>query len=76
MTSGDAGRTYFTPRRESSLVPRRKVPFAEDIPRHRCGQNPTGSTLGVERRKAIYAIAQKYDLIIVEDGEHRLVQPP
>ena len=34
-----------------------------------CGQNPTGSTLSLERRLQIYAIAQKYDLVIVEDGE-------
>ena len=33
-----------------------------------CGQNPTGSTLSLERRKRIYEIAQKYDLVIVEDG--------
>lgn len=35
---------------------------------YRCGQNPTGSTLTVERRKQIYSLAQKFDLIIVEDG--------
>jgi aromatic amino acid aminotransferase I len=33
-----------------------------------CGQNPTGSTLSLERRKAIYDIACRWDLIIVEDG--------
>lgn len=33
-----------------------------------CGQNPTGSTLSLARRKKIYAIAQSYDLIILEDG--------
>ena len=37
-------------------------------PSCRCGQNPTGSTLSLERRKRIYEIAQKYDLVIVEDG--------
>jgi aromatic amino acid aminotransferase I len=33
-----------------------------------CGQNPTGSTLSLERRKTIYAIAQRHDLVIIEDG--------
>ena len=36
---------------------------------YRCGQNPTGSTLSYERRRRIYAIAQRYDLIILEDGK-------
>ena len=31
------------------------------------GQNPTGSSLSVERRRKIYDIACKYDFIIVED---------
>lgn len=31
------------------------------------GQNPTGATQGVARRKAIYKIAQKHDLYIIED---------
>ncbi len=35
---------------------------------YRCGQNPTGSTLSQERRKQIYDIAQRYDIIIIEDG--------
>lgn len=39
------------------------------LPPHSCGQNPTGSTLSLERRKKIYAIAQKYDLVILEDGK-------
>ena len=36
----------------------------------RCGQNPTGSTLSLERRKRIYELAQKFDFVIVEDGKH------
>lgn len=31
------------------------------------GQNPCGSTLGEDRREAIYKLAVKYDFIIVED---------
>ncbi|KAF9792106.1 pyridoxal phosphate-dependent transferase [Thelephora terrestris] len=39
-----------------------------------CGQNPTGSTLSLERRKKIYAIAQKYDLLILEDDPYYFLQ--
>lgn len=31
------------------------------------GQNPTGATQGTERRRAIYKVAQKHDLYILED---------
>src|SRR5690606_8961568 len=31
------------------------------------GQNPTGATQSVSRRKAVYAMCQKHDIIIVED---------
>ncbi len=33
-------------------------------------QNPTGKTLGVERRKAIAALAEKYDFIVIEDDPY------
>lgn len=33
------------------------------------GQNPTGCTLSIERRKQIYALAQRFDLMIIEDGQ-------
>ena len=33
-------------------------------------QNPTGRTMPLERRKEIYRIAQKYDLIIYEDDPY------
>ncbi|KAI0929082.1 hypothetical protein AcV5_006446 [Taiwanofungus camphoratus] len=39
-----------------------------------CGQNPTGSTLTVERRKTIYEIARRYDLIIIEDDPYYFLQ--
>ncbi|KAH9848030.1 L-tyrosine:2-oxoglutarate aminotransferase [Lenzites betulinus] len=39
-----------------------------------CGQNPTGSTLSLERRKQIYAIAQRYDVIIIEDDPYYFLQ--
>lgn len=34
------------------------------------GQNPTGFTQPLERRKAIYQIAEKHDLIIIEDDPY------
>ena len=40
------------------------------------GQNPTGSTLSVKRRKAIYAVCRKYDLFIIEDDPYFFLQMP
>lgn len=34
------------------------------------GQNPTGSTQSSERRKDIYALAEKHDLVIIEDDPY------
>ncbi|KAL6301816.1 L-tyrosine:2-oxoglutarate aminotransferase [Sparassis latifolia] len=41
-----------------------------------CGQNPTGSTLTLERRKEIYEIAQRFDLIIIEDDPYYFLRYP
>lgn len=38
------------------------------------GQNPTGSCLSIERRKAIYELACKHDFIIVEDEPYYFLQ--
>lgn len=38
------------------------------------GQNPTGGTESVERRKAIYKIAQKYGFMIIEDEPYYFLQ--
>ncbi|KAH7136550.1 pyridoxal phosphate-dependent transferase [Dactylonectria macrodidyma] len=38
------------------------------------GQNPTGATQGIERRKALYRIAQKHDLYIIEDEPYYFIQ--
>ncbi|KAH7102076.1 L-tyrosine:2-oxoglutarate aminotransferase [Auriculariales sp. MPI-PUGE-AT-0066] len=38
------------------------------------GQNPTGSTLTVERRQKIYKIARKHDLLILEDDPYYFLQ--
>ena len=40
------------------------------------GQNPTGATLGVERRKEIYALCCKYDIVIIEDDPYWYLQYP
>ncbi|SMY24958.1 unnamed protein product [Zymoseptoria tritici ST99CH_1A5] len=38
------------------------------------GQNPTGSTQSIERRREIYAVAQKHDLYIFEDEPYYFLQ--
>ena len=40
------------------------------------GQNPTGGVLSIERKQAIYALCQKYDVIIVEDEPYWNLQFP
>ncbi|GJC93553.1 aromatic amino acid aminotransferase [Colletotrichum higginsianum] len=40
------------------------------------GHNPTSGVLSVERRKEIYAVASKYDIIIVEDDPYWYLQYP
>lgn len=42
----------------------------------RLGHNPTGIVLSVERKKEIYAICHKYDVIIVEDEPYWYLQFP
>jgi len=38
------------------------------------GQNPTGATQGTERRRQLYAVAQKHDLAIIEDEPYYFLQ--
>lgn len=38
------------------------------------GQNPTGATQGAERRKAVYKVAQKHDIFIIEDEPYFFLQ--
>ncbi|KAJ9148243.1 Aromatic amino acid aminotransferase [Pleurostoma richardsiae] len=40
------------------------------------GHNPTGIVLSLERRKAIYAVCSKYDVVIVEDDPYWYLQFP
>jgi DNA-binding transcriptional MocR family regulator len=42
----------------------------------RIGQNPTSGTLSVQRRKDIYAICSKYDVMIIEDDPYWYLQFP
>lgn len=42
--------------------------------RYRTGQNPTGCTQSLTRRKELYAIAQKNDLLIIEDEPYYFLQ--
>ncbi|KAE9364594.1 PLP-dependent transferase [Stipitochalara longipes BDJ] len=40
------------------------------------GQNPTGGTLSIQRRKALYALCSKYDVLIIEDDPYWYLQFP
>lgn len=40
------------------------------------GQNPTSGLLSVKRRKEIYEVCQKYDVLIVEDDPYFYIQFP
>ncbi|KAJ2720163.1 hypothetical protein GGI07_004766 [Coemansia sp. Benny D115] len=40
------------------------------------GQNPTGATMSLSRRRAIYAVAQKHNLVIIEDDPYYFLQLP
>ncbi|GAB1218128.1 hypothetical protein ATERTT37_007380 [Aspergillus terreus] len=40
------------------------------------GQNPTGGTLSVDRRREIYALCRQYDIIIIEDDPYWNLQYP
>ncbi|KAL9111572.1 MAG: hypothetical protein Q9227_004060 [Pyrenula ochraceoflavens] len=40
------------------------------------GQNPTSGLLSVKRRKEVYSVCQKYDVIIVEDDPYWYLQYP
>lgn len=40
------------------------------------GQNPTGATQSLSRRKALYRVAQKHDLILLEDEPYYFLQMP
>ncbi|KAJ3768951.1 pyridoxal phosphate-dependent transferase [Lentinula raphanica] len=49
--------------------PRPRVMYTVPI-----GQNPTGTTMGIQRKKEIYDICVEYDIIIVEDDPYYFLQ--
>jgi aromatic amino acid aminotransferase I / 2-aminoadipate transaminase len=40
------------------------------------GGNPTGTTMGAQRRKDVYAVCSKHDVIILEDEPYYYIQMP
>ncbi|OGE56575.1 hypothetical protein PENARI_c003G10832 [Penicillium arizonense] len=40
------------------------------------GQNPTGATQSLQRRRSIYAVCQKHDIFIIEDEPYYFIQMP
>jgi len=40
------------------------------------GQNPTGAAMSAARRGAIYEVARRYDLLVVEDDAYSWLQYP
>lgn len=42
----------------------------------RMGHNPTGIVLSLERRKEIYAVCSRYDIVIIEDDPYWYLQFP
>ncbi|KAK4199094.1 putative aromatic amino acid aminotransferase [Triangularia verruculosa] len=52
---------------------RRKPHILYTVP---SGQNPTGATQGPERRKQIYDVCSKHDLVIIEDEPYYYLQLP
>ncbi|CAN6657957.1 aromatic/aminoadipate aminotransferase 1 [Trichomonascus vanleenenianus] len=61
----------FAEQLDSWVGPKPKIFYS--IP---TGQNPTGSTLSLERRKKIYEVCQKHDIILVEDEPYYFLQMP
>lgn len=49
----------------------KKPKFLYTIP---TGQNPTGSSISAERRKAVYDIIQKHDILLIEDEPYYFLQ--
>lgn len=41
-----------------------------------CGQNPTGATMSLSRRKELYSVAQELNLLIFEDDPYYYLQLP
>ncbi|MDR1805976.1 MAG: PLP-dependent aminotransferase family protein [Clostridium sp.] len=52
---------------EKAMKANKNARFLYTIPNF---QNPTGATMSLEKRRAVYSLAQKYDLIILEDNPY------
>jgi 2-aminoadipate transaminase len=52
---------------ENALKSAKNVRFLYTIPNF---QNPTGATMSLEKRRELYAIAQRHDLILLEDNPY------
>ncbi|KAJ2746479.1 hypothetical protein GGI20_001322 [Coemansia sp. BCRC 34301] len=53
----------------TSTAPRPRVAYL--IP---TAQNPTGATMSLQRKQAIYEVAQKHDLVVIEDDPYYYLQ--
>lgn len=40
------------------------------------GQNPTGATMPLERKRAIYTVCSAHDVVIIEDDAYAYLQFP
>lgn len=52
---------------ESALKSEKNVKFIYTIPNF---QNPSGVTMSLEKRRAVYALAKKYGVLIIEDNPY------
>ncbi len=57
-------------------MPPRPCSFCSPTDLDSLGHNPTGIVLSVERKKEIYAVCSKYDVVIVEDEPYWYLQFP
>ncbi|KAJ2666993.1 hypothetical protein IW148_000412 [Coemansia sp. RSA 1199] len=55
----------------ASWTGERKLRMVYTIP---TAQNPTGATMSIGRKRAIYAVAQKHNLVIIEDDPYYYLQ--
>ncbi|KAI9727208.1 MAG: hypothetical protein M1834_008468 [Cirrosporium novae-zelandiae] len=71
MAYGEGGLEYVLENWDTSRGKRPHLIYTITI-----GQNPTAGVLGVQRRKEIYSLCQKYDIIIIEDDPYWYLQYP
>ncbi|KAG0706978.1 pyridoxal phosphate-dependent transferase [Suillus ampliporus] len=67
---GDPGDSFLCEEFTFSAMTNAALPWALNG----CSQNPTGSTLSLERRQQIYQIAHDWDIIILEDDPYFFLQ--